>query len=253
VSSSITSAQPGAAARGRVEADILTVVSYNLWQARAQRELPALVRQVDPDVLCVQEADASALVDRLGELGLASVTPRNRLGVAVFVRSARFDVERASTFHLTRSLHDRLIGGAERRLAAARVVDRRTGRGIVLGSFHGAPFTDLNSVRRQQVDDAHEALAHLGPGLPTMMAGDYNHPIFLDALRRHVEPRGFTLARTADSTYRGRGNLMRGPFDLATVSQLAVVDAATLPRGRSDHRPVLFTLTYADASALPNR
>lgn len=224
--------------------DTLTVLSYNLWHAKAQHELAPLVLAHDPDVVCVQEAQAHALPHQLGDLTLAAITTRNRLGVALYARASRFEIEEAGAFSLSTSRHDRFVGGTDHRLVAARVRDRDAGHQVVLGSFHGTPFTDSNRFRRIQVDDAHRALQELGPGLPSLMAGDYNHPILLGMLRRHVKRQGYTLAFTATSTFHRDGNLMRGKFDLATASGLDVVDAVTLPAGSSDHRPVLFVLRY---------
>lgn len=225
--------------------DSLVVLSYNLWHARAQHELASLVQTHDPDVVCLQEAHAHALPHQLGDLALAAVTPRNRLGVALYARTPRFEVEESGAFSVSTSRHDRLVGGTDHRLVAARVNDTAAGTRIVLGSFHGTPFTDSNAFRRLQVDDAHRAMRELGPDLPSMMAGDYNHPILLGMLRRHVKRQGYTLAFTATSTFHRDGNLMRGKFDLATAAGLDVGDAVTLPAGSSDHRPVLFTLKYS--------
>ncbi|PPF90120.1 exonuclease [Subtercola sp. Z020] len=224
---------------------VLKVLSYNLWHGRAQRELESLITTHSPDVLCVQEAYSSSLPNRLGDLVLASGTTGNRLAVALYVRSERFVVEASGKVRLSLSRHDRLVGGTEHRLVTARVNDRQTGRRLVLGSFHGTPFTDSNAFRRLQVDDAHEALRRLGPGLPTVMAGDYNHPVLLSMLRRHLKRRGFTVARTATSTFHKNRSLVRGKFDLATISGLDVSRADVLARGASDHRPVLFTFEYS--------
>lgn len=223
----------------------IRVLSYNLWHGRAQHEVASLVQAHDPDVVCLQEAQAHSLPHAIGGLALAAITPRNRLGLALYTASSRFEVQSANAFTLSTSRHDRLVGGTDHRLVAARVHDTAADRDVVLGSFHGTPFTDSNRFRRVQVDDAHAALSELGPGIPSLMAGDYNHPILLGMLRRHVRRRGFTLAFTATSTFHRDGNLMRGKFDLATAAGLDVVDAITLPAGKSDHRPVLFTLRYS--------
>jgi exodeoxyribonuclease-3 len=174
----------------------------------------------------------------------ARATSRNRLAVALYVRESRFNVLASAAVRLSVSRHDRLVGGTDERLAAARVLDRGSRRELVLGSFHATPFTDSNGFRRRPVDDAHDALNTLGPGLPTVMADDFNHPILLGMLRRHLKRRGFTVARTRPSTFHREGSIMRGQFDLATTSQLTVVSAVTLPQNGSDHRPVLFTLQY---------
>ena len=225
--------------------DSLRVLSYNLWHGRAQPELVSLIAAQDPDVLCLQEARESALPDRLAGMQLASATSKNRLGVAVYVKTSRFEIESAGTFQLTTSRHDRYVGGTDHRLAAVRVTDRRTGRGLTLGSFHATPFTDSNAARRRQVDDAHAALEKLGPGLPSVLAGDFNHPILLFMLGLHLARQGITLARTGSSTFHKEGSIMRGKFDVAAISQLLVTEAVTLPQGASDHLPVLFVLRFA--------
>ena len=196
-------------------------------------------------MLCVQEARSATLPDRLGDLRLAVATARNRLGVALYVKAERLRVERAASFRLTTSRHDRLVGGTDERLAAARVHDLQAGRDLVLGSFHATPFTDSNAVRRRQVDDAHAALETLGAGLPSVLAGDYNHPILLFMLGRHLRRQGLTLVRPHASTFHKEGSIMRGKFDVAAVSQLVVTDVVTLPQGTSDHKPVLFAMEYA--------
>ena len=221
------------------------MISYNLWHGRAQPELAALAQAHDPDVLCVQEARAATLPQRISGMRLAVATASNRLGVAMYVKESRLRVERAQTFRLTTSRHDRLVGGTDHRMAGARVRDLLVGRDLVLGSFHATPFTDSNAVRRQQVDDAHAGLEKLGPGLPSVLAGDYNHPILLFMLGRHLRRQGLTLVRPPTGTFHKERSLMRGKFDVAAVSQLVVTDAVTLPQAASDHKPVLFTMHYA--------
>jgi exodeoxyribonuclease-3 len=224
----------------------IRLLSYNLWHGRAQPELPELISTHQPDVVCIQEARGTSLPQRLDGMHLAVTAPRNRLGVALYLRVSRFDLTKAGTYQLTVSRHDRLVGGTEHRLAAARAYDLTAARSVVFGSFHATPFTDSNAVRRQQVDDAHRVLAELGPGVPSVMAGDFNHPILLFMLRAHLLRQGIGLAQTSTRTYRKEGNLMRGKFDLATVSGLGVTSAVTLPQGASDHMPVLFEVEYRD-------
>lgn len=222
----------------------LAVVTYNLWKGRAQHELPVLIDQHAPDVLCLQEARTPTLPEQVRGMHLAAVTSRNRLGVALYVRSERLEVEDARTVQLSTSRHDRLIGGTDHRLAAARVRDRRTGGRLVLGSLHLTPFTDSNAARRRQVDDALAAVEDLGPGLPLVLAGDYNHPLLLFMLRSHLRRGGLTLAHPPSSTFHRERSLMRGKFDVAAVAGLQVRGAHTLPQGGSDHHPVSFSLAY---------
>lgn len=224
----------------------ISVLSYNLWHGRAQGELPHLERTYQPDVICIQEARGHTLATSIDGMQLAITTARNRLGVGVYVRRSRFAIEEARVFNLAVSRHDRLVGGTDQRLAAARVRDLQNQRQLVFGSFHATPFTDSNAVRRRQVDEAHRALADLGPGLPVAMAGDYNHPLLLFMLGLHVRRQGFALAHTSSSTFHKDGSIMRGKFDVATVSQLEVSACEVLAQGASDHKPVLFTMDYTE-------
>jgi exodeoxyribonuclease-3 len=223
----------------------ITLVSYNLWQSRAQRELPALVATSDADLLCLQEASGASLSTNIGPLRLASVTKTNYFRVALYARTDRFDVVSASTSRLFRSLHDRLLGYTGERLAAARLHDRVADRDIVVGSLHATPLTDPNSSRLKQISDAHHHLRSLGRGLPIVMAGDFNYPVLKTTLRLHAALQGFKVVRPRTGTYQSHTrSYMRGAFDLATISGFAVRDIVTLPQRASDHLPIRLTLSY---------
>jgi endonuclease/exonuclease/phosphatase (EEP) superfamily protein YafD len=223
----------------------LSLISYNLWQSRAQRELPELVATYEPDLLCLQEAAGSRLPARLGPLRLASATATNHFRVALYVRAERFDIVRAESFRLFRSLHDRLLGYTGERLAAAWLHDRTTGRDLVVGSLHATPLTDPNSSRLRQVSDAHRYLRNLGKHLPIVMAGDFNYPILTSTLRLHAWSQGFTLHRSRTSTYQSHyRKYLRGSFDLATTSGLLVNEIVTLPQKASDHKPIYLTMSF---------
>jgi exodeoxyribonuclease-3 len=232
--------------------DAITLVSYNLWQSRAQRELTALVTSSRPDLLCLQEAAGTALAPRIGGLRLASATKSNYFRVALYVRDERFDVVTASSFRLFRSLHDRLLGYTGERLAAARLHDRVAGRDLVVGSLHATPLTDPNSSRLRQIADAHRHLRRLGSGLPVVMAGDFNYPIFKSTLRLQAALQGFSVARSRTSTYQSHTrSYLKGSFDLATTSGFVVDEIVTLPQKASDHKPISLTLRYRNPAVVP--
>ena len=222
-----------------------TLISYNLWQSRAQRELAGLIDAHEPDLLCLQEVAASHLPQRLGSLRLASATGTNHYRVALYVRDDRFEIVNAASFRLFRSLHDRLLGYTGERLAAARLRDRVTGDDLVVGSLHATPLTDPNTSRLRQVSDAHRHLRRLGHRLPVVMAGDFNYPILTSTLRLHVWSQGFRLARSRTGTYQNHNRkYLKGSFDLATTSRLTVDEIVTLPQKASDHKPIRLTLRY---------
>ncbi|PJJ65165.1 endonuclease/exonuclease/phosphatase family protein [Compostimonas suwonensis] len=226
----------------------MRVISYNLRKNRASGELVALAERYDPDVLCLQECDTLELPAEIGILHLADSTTRNRLGLALYYRKDRFAAAKTQTFALKKSLHDMVLRPAHERLIGTRLVDHESQRELVVASFHAAPLTALNSLRRKQIHSALGELRILGPGLPTLMVGDYNYPIFKDHLSDKVKESGYDLSLSDSRTYT-RYKFFRGHFDLATSVGLRIDSIETLPRGTSDHMPILVTSTYSDQPA----
>ncbi|WP_181158584.1 endonuclease/exonuclease/phosphatase family protein [Leucobacter massiliensis] len=235
----------------------MKVVSYNLRKNRAVTEIGALAEDHGADVLCLQEAEAVALPARLGHMALVHATARNRLGLAMYVREERFRTRTASTFQLKKSLHDRLLAPAHERLLGARLHDLETERDFVVASFHAAPLTALNSLRRHQIHAALGELRLLGPGLPALMVGDYNYPVFKGRLDTEMRDHGYELSLSDKRTYT-RYKMFRGHFDFATSVGLDIGGVQTLGRGLSDHLPILVSaslrpeaLEVAPASGVP--
>jgi hypothetical protein len=200
-------------------------------------------------VLCLQECDTEALPANVGNLHLADSTKRNRLGLAVYYRNDRFSAMETKTFSLKKSLHDRVLAPAHERLIGTRLIDRETDREAVVASFHAAPLTALNSLRRNQINAAHSELRSLGDGLPILMVGDYNYPFFTEKLGTHVRESGYDLTLSDQRTYT-RYKFFHGHFDFATSVGLSITSVETLPSGESDHMPILVTAEYGAAAAV---
>ncbi len=228
----------------------MKIISYNLRKNRAVAELGALADDHGADVLCLQEAEAVALPAHLGHMSLVHATERNRLGLAMYVREERFRPRSAHTFQLKKSLHDRLLAPAHERLLGARLHDLETGRDFVVASFHAAPLTALNSLRRHQIHAALAELRQLGPGLPALMVGDYNYPVFKGRLDLEMRDHGYELSLSDRRTYT-RYKMFRGHFDFATSSGLDIASVRTLDRGTSDHLPILVSAVLSAEHAVP--
>ncbi|MET0854245.1 MAG: endonuclease/exonuclease/phosphatase family protein [Microterricola sp.] len=226
----------------------MKIISYNLRKHSASGELVALCERYAVDVLCLQELDTQDMPPAIGELKLADSTTRNRLGLAVYYRHDRFEALETRTFSLKKSLHDRLLTPAHERLIGTRLYDREGQRELIVASFHAAPLTALNSLRRHQIHSALGELWQLGPGLPTIMVGDYNYPVFKENLTNKVREAGYDLTLSDKRTYT-RYKFFRGHFDLATSVGLDIESVETLPRGTSDHMPILVTASYGTAAA----
>ena len=224
----------------------MRVISYNLRKHRASGELVGLVERYSPDILCLQECDTQDLPQKIHDLELADATQRNRLGLALYYDAERFRAVRIQSFALKKSLHDRLLQPAHERLIGVRLYDNEAQRELIVASFHAAPLTALNSLRRHQIKSALGELQFLGPGLPTLMVGDYNYPIFKENLGEKVRDSGYDLTLSDKRTYT-RYKFFRGHFDLATSVGLDIAGVETLPRGSSDHMPILVDAEYSVA------
>lgn len=214
------------------------IISYNLRKNRAVGELGSLVERHGADTLCLQEVDPVTLPERIGDLELVHATSRNRLGLAMYVDSTRYDVHTAKTFELKKSLHDRVLAPADERLLGVRLHDRVTDRGLVAASFHAAPLTAPNSLRRTQIHAALGELSALGAGVPQVMVGDYNYPVFQNRLTAVMREAGYETAFSDKRTYT-RYLVFRGHYDFATSQGFNISKVSTLPQGRSDHLPIL--------------
>lgn len=220
----------------------MRVISYNLRKHRAAGEIAELAEQHAVDVLCLQEADTNAIPARSGGLCLADATHRNRLGLAVYYRESSFRLGDVRALALKKSLHDRVLRPAEERVLGVRLHDIDAGRDVIVASFHAAPLTALNSLRRHQIRTALAELQSLGPGLPALMVGDYNYPVFKEKLGERVRDQGYELTLSDSRTYT-RYRFFRGHYDFATSIGFDIEQIRTLPQGSSDHLPILVTAT----------
>lgn len=225
----------------------MRTLSYNLEKHRAAGELVALSERYDLDILCLQEVLAAELPAELGPLHLADATQRNRLGLAIYHRRDRFESLETRTYALKKGLHDRIAAPAHERLLAARLRDVVEDRELLVASFHASPLTASNSLRRHQIQSAHGLLRELGPGLPTLMVGDYNYPLGKARLGARMLKGGYDLTLSDTRTYT-RYKVIRGHFDFATSAGFTI-EIETLPRGASDHLPIVVTSTYRGLEA----
>jgi endonuclease/exonuclease/phosphatase (EEP) superfamily protein YafD len=225
----------------------MKVISYNLRKHRAAGELASLADRHDPDVLCLQECDSSDMPTQIHGLRLAEATARNRLGLAVYYRENTYRALDVRAMRLKKSLHDRVLKPAEERLLGVVLRDIDHGRELIVASFHAAPLTALNSLPRHQIRTALVELEQMGPGLPALMVGDYNYPVFKEALGQKVREQGYELNLSDARTYT-RYRFFRGHYDFATSVGFDIERVRTLPQGRSDHKPILVT---AVPSAVP--
>ena len=225
----------------------MKVISYNLRKHRAVGELLELVDRHNVDVLCLQECDTTDIPDVIGHLRLADATSRNRLGLAVYHRANTYTAVEVRSMALKKSLHDRVLKPAEERMLGVRLHDIDENRDVIVASFHAAPLTALNSLRRHQIRTALTELQQLGEGLPLLMVGDYNYPVFKENLGQQIRDHGYELNLSDSRTYT-RYRFFRGHYDFATSVGFTIDRVRTLPQGLSDHLPILVTARITQAA-----
>lgn len=230
---------------------VIRVISYNLLHSKAIGELAGIVSS-DPelDALCLQEVHAHALPEHIGHLTLSEHTRRNDLALAVYHRTERFELVDSEAFALKRSVHDLMFERTPERLVGALLREVETGEQVVLGSFHAAPLTSRNSLRRKQIIAAHEHLDRLSSTAPALLVGDYNYPLFHNRLGARLNQAGYDLVLSDRRTYQTM-KLVRGHFDFVTGHGMEILSVETLRRGRSDHYPILVTAQPIDPLAAP--
>ncbi len=156
----------------------------------------------------------------------------------------RFTAAETTAFSLKKSWHDRMLSPAHERLIGTRLIDNETKHGLAIGSFHAAPLTASNSLRRKQIHAAHAQLLSVGGELRTLMVGDFNYPFFTKNLTAQMNKTGYDLSLSDRRTYT-RYMVFKGHFDFATSLGLDIRNVETLPRGNSDHMPILVTADYS--------
>jgi endonuclease/exonuclease/phosphatase (EEP) superfamily protein YafD len=228
----------------------LRLMTYNLDKDSADRDAGIeLIRQLDPDVICFQEASAewqelirSQLGDRYRHISFN--TPQSGydgMGIA-----SKFDIE--EDVWLSKS------GGGW--FPAQNVVLKSPlGRLQVLNVHLRPPSSDTGNkltgyfttpgVRRQEIEGL---LGQLKPDLPTLVVGDFNegdggqavgfmrHSGFTDAL-----PEFDRNTSTWQGTYKRLHFTERADHVLYSA-HLRCFEAKVIPERASDHDPVLVTI-----------
>lgn len=215
----------------------MKLISYNLEKHRAAGELLTLVRSTGAAAVCIQEARVGELPSSLEGLKLVAATPQNRLGLAIYADTERYEIANSFRRGFQKTLHDRIAAPAAHRLLGVVLRDRESRELSTLASFHASPLTSLNSHRRRQIAESLTAIEALTPSAPMLMVGDYNYPIFRSGLSRSLAASGYALTFSDVGTYER--SLVRGHFDFVTSRGYSVASVRTLPKGASDHRPIL--------------
>lgn len=216
----------------------LKIISYNLKYHRANGELAGLIEAYDADMLCIQECYADQLPDRIGDLVLADKTRTGTLNLATYCRTDRLEILGTSSHMLKNSVLERLYMPQMERLLVTKLRDRISGQSLSIGSFHATHHIASNYLRRLQINSAHAKLSELSKNTPAIMVGDYNYLMFKKNLKVCIEETGYQLSMSDRPTYY-MSKYLRMHFDFATSINAHIERVRTLPKGMSDHAPIL--------------
>jgi endonuclease/exonuclease/phosphatase family metal-dependent hydrolase len=224
----------------------LRVLSWNVHGLRDdQAALTRIVRELDPDVMCVQEAPKffrwRAKVAKLArECGLLYVAGGGTTGGTALLVHLRVDVERSAELALSRYR----LGWPDRGVAAAVV--RKSGARLAVASLH-LPL--LEAERLDNVRRAVEVL-RVGGAEHLFAAGDINERPG-HAAWQYLEDEGLRdLGPGTGPTFPAvqPDRRIDGAFATADleVTDYQVVDRPGVERA-SDHRPMLVTVRVPSA------
>ncbi len=223
----------------------LNIISYNLKFNKALSELDRLVIKHGNGILCLQECYTNRLPDQIGPLSLMASTKSGHLGLAIYAKKDRYEKISSESCFLNPVLYERLVykgllSQERERLLFAELYDKKTEKSFNIASFHATHLVTTNSMRRKQIESAFTELGR-DKNRPTIMVGDYNYPIFKNYLRYFIESYGYEMNLADRPTYKNL--VFKGHFDFVTSLNAKVEAVKTLPRGLSDHMPILVHAT----------
>jgi endonuclease/exonuclease/phosphatase family metal-dependent hydrolase len=222
----------------------LRLLSYNVRSLRDdQSALARVIRSVEPDVVCVQEAPRlfrwrSACAALARRSGLVVVTGGGIAAGNLIL--SRIAVEEIATRNVLFSKDARLH---QRGSAMARL--RLRGVEFVVAGTH---LDLVDGPRLRHVDELHAAVTAFAGGIPAVIAGDMNDgpgsPTWtaLSATRTDA----FAAAGHGDGFTFSAANALRRIDGVFADAQLSVTAATVLSSAdvsvASDHRPLLIEL-----------
>ena len=176
--------------------------------------------------------------DHIGNLVLADKTNTGTLNLAIYCREERLEIIDTSSYMLKDSVLERLYMPQMERLLVTKMRDRLSGHDLSIGSFHATHHIASNYLRRLQIRGAHSLLSELSQNSAAIMVGDYNYMMFKKSLKICLEETGYEMSLSDRPTYY-MNKYLRMHFDFATSINTHIERVRTLPKGLSDHAPIL--------------
>ncbi len=219
----------------------LNIISYNLHYHRADSELEKLIKAHKADVICLQECFVEQLPYEIGGLSLADTTNYGRMHMAIYYNPKRFGVLETKSLELERSVIEKVLTHERERLLITKFQDKKSKQPISIASFHAMYLLSTPALRRRQINAAHRTLRAMSGNDPAIIVGDYNYPN-RKRLQACIAKTGYDLSLSDKPTYY-LTKYLRGYFDLAASINTHIEKVVSLPKGLSDHTPILVQVT----------
>ena len=181
---------------------------------------------------------------KIGNLHIQGTTKTGHLGLAIYADKQRFSNLHTESCLLEETfyekiLYKKILSQDRERLLFVEFYDNSLKKKIHIASFHATHLVTPNSMRRHQIADAYKKLSRGDEDTPVIMVGDYNYPMFKKQLRYFIESYGYEMLLADRPTYKNL--FFKGHFDFVTSLNAQIETVKTLPRGLSDHMPILIS------------
>lgn len=231
-----------------------SVLSYNLNYSRALQKIDTIIREVNPDIIALQEINTSEeTLQIIVKEGYQLTDYSNSFikrdiiyGIATFYRQKKIFFKHARSIDLPSSLYEVIeffIRGRRRQRTVLKTdLTFGNNKNVSIYNVHFSPYT-MNTMRIKQLKQTLEALKDNTS--PTIILGDFNYlPYGRKTFEAVFSEQGLgeatkNITETFKSTHRFLP--IRFKLDYILYKNLKHVETRKLPYKFSDHSPILST------------
>lgn len=239
----------------------LSVLTFNLLFGKALGELIDLIKQNQPDIICVQEFPVNeATVKQLEEAGyeLADYSPsffRNFrfFSVATFYNPKTIKHQNGQTITLARGFYEILLfflrfSPEARTSLNNNFMYRANQQQFRICNLHLTALQSTNTVRVRQLKTVLAFLHKPMQTKPTIVVGDFNYVYKRKVLEELFQQHGYSEATnnlfyTIESKILGLFKIKMKP-DYIWYQHLTKISTIRLTKKQSDHYPILAKFSF---------
>ena len=233
----------------------LSVLTFNLYFSKGQKDLKELLPKYMPDIVCLQEFNVDEqAVSQIEELGYELVDYSYSFfrsfkffSIAIFFNPKTVKYQNDTSISLSRSFYELILfflrfGKTERTALSSNFIDRISQKPFRICTFHLTAMQSTNKARIKQLDITLKYLKN-GKNIPTVVAGDFNYIYRRKVLERMFSAEGY-LEATNNILYTCVFQILKlfrikSKPDYIWYRGLKKIKTTKLASKYSDHFPVL--------------